>query len=342
MGSNAGRKRRASPVDSGGYGLRDIDVFFRVRFGINRCFFWRVSLRSRISTFPGKSHVRAVAIDASKSLANRRLQLGHASVRSTAQRRDNASNPRPDGARFTASSRQRPLPSKAAASCGPASAPAAKCGATTETDAGSETGDSAAPSRSRIFAGRTTAATGKPQASATMRRLRPLTFLPMAKPRAPPLPVVFADWLSTTPAGGLAARPSALRRHHRRTMVGRYPQTAVAPCREGPGHRLPMVENPLAACATGSRNDGHEEWRPPPRAAPHDACARAVCGAACRARSGPIPRRRDRLRGGGPDARTARERFQPACCASLASSTQPANRSRLKSLNSFQNGHSGH
>ena len=95
----------------------------RVRFGISDCFFWRVSLRSRIWTLPRKSHVRAVAIVALKSLANRRLRLSHASVRSTAQRRGNTSNPRPDGTRFTTSNRQRPLPSRAAASFGPASAP---------------------------------------------------------------------------------------------------------------------------------------------------------------------------------------------------------------------------
>ena len=136
----------------------------RVRFGISCCFFRCVSLRSRIWTLPGKSRVRAVATGASKPVANRRLRPSHASVRSTARRRGNASNPRPDDARFTASSRQRPLPSKAAASCGPASAPAAK-----------------------------------------MRSNR--------------------------------------------------------------GNRC--------------RNDRHEEWRSPPRAAPRDARARAVCGAAC-------------------------------------------------------------
>ena len=42
-------------------------------------------------------------------------------------------------------------------------------------------------------------------------RLRPLTFLPVSKPRGPPLSVAFTDWLSTTPADGLARRPCALR-----------------------------------------------------------------------------------------------------------------------------------
>jgi hypothetical protein len=40
-----------------------------------------------------------------------------------------------------------------------------------------------------------------------MWRLRPLTFLPASQPRGPPLSVVFTDWLSITPALGLAARP---------------------------------------------------------------------------------------------------------------------------------------
>jgi hypothetical protein len=44
--------------------------------------------------------------------------------------------------------------------------------------------------------------------SVTIWRLRPLIFLPASNPRGPPLSVVFADWLSMTPAVGLASRPS--------------------------------------------------------------------------------------------------------------------------------------
>ena len=42
-------------------------------------------------------------------------------------------------------------------------------------------------------------------------RLRPLTFLPASYPRGPPLWVVLTDWLSITPAEGLASRPAAAR-----------------------------------------------------------------------------------------------------------------------------------
>jgi hypothetical protein len=38
-----------------------------------------------------------------------------------------------------------------------------------------------------------------------------LSLLPASKPRGPPLSVVFTDWLSITPAVGLASRPAASR-----------------------------------------------------------------------------------------------------------------------------------
>jgi hypothetical protein len=38
-----------------------------------------------------------------------------------------------------------------------------------------------------------------------------MTFLPASNPRGPPLSVVFTDWLSMTPAVGLAARPALSR-----------------------------------------------------------------------------------------------------------------------------------
>ena len=47
-------------------------------------------------------------------------------------------------------------------------------------------------------------------------RLRPLTSLAASKPRIPPLSVVFTDWLSITPADGLASRPAASRAAMRR------------------------------------------------------------------------------------------------------------------------------
>ena len=120
----------------------------RVRFGISHCFFWRVSLHSRIWTLPRKSHVWAVAIVASKSLANRRLRPSHASVRSTAQRRGDISNPCPDGARFTTSSRQRILPSRAVASFGRASEPSAKMRSRHGNRCRIEASNSGAPLRS--------------------------------------------------------------------------------------------------------------------------------------------------------------------------------------------------
>jgi hypothetical protein len=51
----------------------------------------------------------------------------------------------------------------------------------------------------------------KPAVSVTMWRLRPLTFLAASQPRGPPLSVVLTDWLSMTPADGLASRPAASR-----------------------------------------------------------------------------------------------------------------------------------
>ena len=215
-------------------------------------FFWRISLHSRIWTFPGKSHVRAIAIGASKPVANRRLRPSHASVRPTAQRRDNASNPRLDGARFTASSRQRPLPSKAAASCGPASAPAAKMRSNRGNRCRIETGNSGAPSRSRIFAGRTTAATGKPQASATMRRLRPLPSCRWRSRAGRRSPVVFADWLSITPAGGLAAPPSTLRA----AIAGRWSVDTRKPLSRH------AAKDPDTVCQGGKSFDGMRHGQP--------------------------------------------------------------------------------
>jgi hypothetical protein len=44
-----------------------------------------------------------------------------------------------------------------------------------------------------------------PWVSVTMWRLRPLIFFPASKPLGPPLSVVFTDWLSITPAVGLAS-----------------------------------------------------------------------------------------------------------------------------------------
>jgi hypothetical protein len=44
-----------------------------------------------------------------------------------------------------------------------------------------------------------------------LRRGRLLTFLPASYPRRPPLSVVLTDWLSMTPADGLASRPAASR-----------------------------------------------------------------------------------------------------------------------------------
>jgi len=38
-----------------------------------------------------------------------------------------------------------------------------------------------------------------------------LTFLPASKPAGPPLSVVLTDWLSMTPAVGLASRPARSR-----------------------------------------------------------------------------------------------------------------------------------
>ena len=54
-------------------------------------------------------------------------------------------------------------------------------------------------------------ATSRPPVSVRIWRLRPLTNLPASNPRGPPLSVVFTDWLSITPADGLASRPSASR-----------------------------------------------------------------------------------------------------------------------------------
>src|SRR5512143_714448 len=42
----------------------------------------------------------------------------------------------------------------------------------------------------------------------TRMRARPLIFLPASKPRGPPASVVLIDWLSITPADGLASRPA--------------------------------------------------------------------------------------------------------------------------------------
>jgi len=50
-----------------------------------------------------------------------------------------------------------------------------------------------------------------PMVSVRMCRLRPFTFLPASKPRGPPASVVLTDWLSITPALGLASRPAASR-----------------------------------------------------------------------------------------------------------------------------------
>jgi hypothetical protein len=48
--------------------------------------------------------------------------------------------------------------------------------------------------------------------SVTIWRLRPLIFFPASKPLGPPHSVVFTDWLSMTPAVGLASRPAVSRR----------------------------------------------------------------------------------------------------------------------------------
>src|SRR5271169_4355149 len=62
-----------------------------------------------------------------------------------------------------------------------------------------------------MLAAWTRAATRCPAVSVMMWRLRPLIFLPASKPRGPPLSVVLTDWLSITPAEGLASRPARSR-----------------------------------------------------------------------------------------------------------------------------------
>jgi hypothetical protein len=56
-------------------------------------------------------------------------------------------------------------------------------------------------------------------AAPCLRRGRLLIFLPASKPRGPPLSVVFTDWLSMTPAVGLASRPDASRDATTRTWL---------------------------------------------------------------------------------------------------------------------------
>ncbi len=70
--------------------------------------------------------------------------------------------------------------------------------------------------------------TRSPCASVTMWRLRPLIFLPASKPRGPPFPVVFTDWLSMTPTVELASRPA----FSRASMTRAWLMLAKTPLRD--------------------------------------------------------------------------------------------------------------
>jgi len=86
-----------------------------------------------------------------------------------------------------------------------------------------------------------------------MWRLRPLIFFSCVIARGPPLSVVFTDWLSITPAVGLASQASRLARRHNERVVQRGKGFRCATTRRNSPEPWSRVENPSAIVAIGSR-----------------------------------------------------------------------------------------
>src|SRR3546814_594069 len=94
-----------------------------------KVFLWYQFLASSLVTrriCARSSHVAALAMVCSESLASRRQRPSHAKVRSTTQRRGRTSNPLAASERLTICKVQRPILSNAALSFGPPYPPSAK------------------------------------------------------------------------------------------------------------------------------------------------------------------------------------------------------------------------